>query len=79
MDTDKKFWRLVFNFFSNSNIISIRITSNVRHPYRYIFNDEFIAQHGQPDVVITDPPRDGMNKDVVQQFLKISTAKRTII
>lgn len=37
-----------------------------------VFNDEFIATHGQPDVIITDPPRDGMHKDVVEQILKIA-------
>lgn len=37
-----------------------------------VFNDEFIATHGQPDVIITDPPRDGMHKDVVGQILKIA-------
>ena len=36
-----------------------------------VFNDAFIAQHGQPDVIITDPPRDGMHKDVVAQLAKI--------
>jgi 23S rRNA (uracil1939-C5)-methyltransferase len=40
-----------------------------------VFNDEFIAQHGQPDVIITDPPRDGMHKDVVEQILKIAPEK----
>lgn len=37
-----------------------------------VFNDEFINTHGQPDVIITDPPRDGMHKDVVAQILKIA-------
>jgi len=37
-----------------------------------VFNDEFIGSHGQPDVIITDPPRDGMHKDVVEQILKIA-------
>jgi len=37
-----------------------------------VFNDNFIAQHGQPDIIITDPPRDGMHKDVVDQILKIA-------
>ncbi|OUR91081.1 23S rRNA (uracil-5-)-methyltransferase RumA [Flavobacteriales bacterium 34_180_T64] len=37
-----------------------------------VFNDDFINQHGHPDVIITDPPRDGMHKDVVQQILNIS-------
>lgn len=40
-----------------------------------VFNDAFINQHGQPDVVITDPPRDGMHKDVVQQLLNIAPSK----
>lgn len=37
-----------------------------------VFNDDFIQTHGQPDVIITDPPRDGMHKDVVAQILKIA-------
>ncbi len=36
-----------------------------------IFTDEFIAKHGQPDVVITDPPRAGMHQDVVETLLRI--------
>jgi 23S rRNA (uracil1939-C5)-methyltransferase len=37
-----------------------------------VFNQEFINTHGQPDVIITDPPRDGMHKDVVQQILNVA-------
>ncbi|HPW99027.1 MAG TPA: 23S rRNA (uracil(1939)-C(5))-methyltransferase RlmD [Flavobacterium sp.] len=37
-----------------------------------VFNEDFIASHGKPDVIITDPPRDGMHKDVVQQILNIA-------
>ena len=40
-----------------------------------VFNAEFINTHGQPDVIITDPPRDGMHKDVVQQILNIAPEK----
>lgn len=40
-----------------------------------VFNDNFITTHGQPDVVITDPPRDGMHKDVVAQLIKLSANK----
>lgn len=42
---------------------------------KVVFNDAFIAQHGHPDVIITDPPRDGMHKDVVEQILKIAPEK----
>lgn len=37
-----------------------------------VFNEEFITTHGHPDVIITDPPRDGMHKDVVAQILNIA-------
>ena len=37
-----------------------------------IFNDNFINTHGKPEVLITDPPRDGMHKDVVKQILNIA-------
>ncbi|WP_299254637.1 23S rRNA (uracil(1939)-C(5))-methyltransferase RlmD [uncultured Aquimarina sp.] len=40
-----------------------------------VFTTDFIATHGQPEVVITDPPRDGMHKDVVAQLLNISPNK----
>jgi len=40
-----------------------------------VFNEEFIALNGVPDVIITDPPRDGMHKDVVQQILNIAPKK----
>ncbi|MDO6597503.1 23S rRNA (uracil(1939)-C(5))-methyltransferase RlmD [Oceanihabitans sp. 2_MG-2023] len=40
-----------------------------------VFNQEFIETHGKPDVIITDPPRDGMHKDVVNQILNIAPNK----
>lgn len=40
-----------------------------------IFNDDFIANHPKPDVLITDPPRDGMHQKVVEQILKIAPKK----
>ena len=36
-----------------------------------IFSEDFIKANESPDVIITDPPRDGMHKKVVQQILKI--------
>ena len=36
------------------------------------FNDIFIKKYGKADVVITDPPRDGMHKDVVAKLLKLA-------
>ncbi|MGB3150950.1 MAG: 23S rRNA (uracil(1939)-C(5))-methyltransferase RlmD [Maribacter sp.] len=40
-----------------------------------VFNENFISENGVPDVIITDPPRDGMHKDVVQQILNIAPKK----
>ncbi|GLB48929.1 23S rRNA (uracil(1939)-C(5))-methyltransferase RlmD [Neptunitalea lumnitzerae] len=40
-----------------------------------VFNAQFITENGNPDVIITDPPRDGMHKDVVQQILNIAPDK----
>ena len=40
-----------------------------------VFNEEFISVHGRPDVVITDPPRDGMHADVVAQLLNLEAQK----
>lgn len=34
-----------------------------------ILTQEFINQHGKPDVIITDPPRDGMHTDVIDTIL----------
>jgi 23S rRNA (uracil1939-C5)-methyltransferase len=42
---------------------------------KVVFNESFIAQHGKPDVIITDPPRDGMHKDVIDQIMKIEPSK----
>ena len=38
---------------------------------KQLLSDEFIAKQGQPDLVITDPPRAGMDKPVVEQLLKL--------
>ena len=36
-----------------------------------ICNDEFFAQHGTPDVIITDPPRAGMHEKLTRKILEI--------
>ena len=40
-----------------------------------IFKDNFININGTPDIIIADPPRNGMHIDVVQQILKIEPEK----
>lgn len=40
-----------------------------------VFNQDFINTYGKADVVITDPPRDGMHKDVVAQLYELAPEK----
>lgn len=55
----------------NAAFNNIENTSFFVGDMKHVFNDEFLKANGTPDVVITDPPRDGMHKDVVQQLLSI--------
>ena len=36
---------------------------------RKVFNQDFIERHGKADLVITDPPRNGMHPAVIKQLL----------
>lgn len=38
-------------------------------------NDQFLAEYGSPDCIITDPPRSGMHPDVVQQLSELQVSK----
>lgn len=40
-----------------------------------VFTTEFVNKHGNPDVIITDPPRDGMHKDVVNVLLELKARR----
>ncbi len=42
---------------------------------RRVFNQDFINRHGKADVVITDPPRNGMHPAVVKQLLFLQPEK----
>lgn len=44
-----------------------------------IFTDEFIAANGEPDFIVTDPPRAGMAEKVVEQLLKICAPKMVYV
>ena len=55
----------------NSVLNHISNTSFFAGDMREVLNNEFIATHGRPDVIITDPPRAGMHPDVVNKILEI--------
>ena len=54
----------------NSQINGITNTLFYAGDMKDILTDEFIAEHGRPDVIITDPPRAGMHPDVVKTILR---------
>ena len=54
----------------NSEINGIGNTLFYAGDMKDILTDDFIAEHGRPDVIITDPPRAGMHPDVVKTILR---------
>lgn len=53
----------------NSQINGIDNTDFYAGDMKNILTDDFIAEHGRPDIIITDPPRAGMHADVVNVIL----------
>lgn len=62
---------------AKENAINNKILNTDFHvgDMKSVLNDEFIKLNGNPDVIITDPPRDGMHKKVIQQIKNISPKK----
>lgn len=54
----------------NSKLNNIDNTVFFAGDMKDVLNDDFIKEHGQPDVLITDPPRAGMHEDVVNTILR---------
>ena len=61
----------------NSEVNGIDNTSFFAGDMKDILTDDFIAEHGRPDVIITDPPRAGMHPDVVKVIMN-SAPKRIV-
>lgn len=55
---------------ANSKCNGIENTLFYAGDMKDILTDEFVEQHGKPDVIITDPPRAGMHPDVIQTILR---------
>ena len=53
----------------NSRVNGIENTLFYAGDMKDVLTDEFIAQHGRPEVMIIDPPRAGMHEDVVKVIL----------
>lgn len=61
----------------NSEINGIDNTLFFAGDMKDILTEDFIREHGGPDVIITDPPRAGMHPDVVNVILQ-SAPKRIV-
>ncbi|MBB5638675.1 23S rRNA (uracil1939-C5)-methyltransferase [Pedobacter cryoconitis] len=59
----------------NSELNGIENTVFYAGDMKDILTTDFIAAHGKPDVVITDPPRAGMHTDVVERLLEMEAEK----
>lgn len=59
----------------NSQINGIDNTLFYAGDMKDILTEDFISEHGKPDVIITDPPRAGMHPDVVDVILKANPEK----
>ena len=59
----------------NSEINNVHNTKFFAGDMKDVLNDEFIATHGKPQVIITDPPRTGMHESVVNKILEIAPEK----
>ncbi len=59
----------------NSEINNIHNTVFYAGDMKDIFTSGFIEENGKPDVIITDPPRVGMHKDVVDELLKLAAPR----
>ena len=59
----------------NSQVNGIENTLFYAGDMKDILTDDFIAEHGRPDVIITDPPRAGMHPDVVKTILNAAPGR----
>jgi 23S rRNA (uracil1939-C5)-methyltransferase len=59
----------------NSAINNITNTKFFAGDMKDVLIPEFVAEHGKPDVIISDPPRAGMHPDVVNRLMEIEADK----
>lgn len=59
----------------NSELNGITNTRFFAGDMKDVLTPEFMAEHGSPDLVITDPPRAGMHADVVARLLEMEAPR----
>lgn len=56
----------------NSEVNGIKNTKFFAGDIRTVLGEQFLAENGWPQVIITDPPRAGMHEDVINSILSAS-------
>ncbi|MDZ7740003.1 MAG: 23S rRNA (uracil(1939)-C(5))-methyltransferase RlmD [Bacteroidales bacterium] len=59
----------------NSEINGIENTAFFSGDIKELLNDDFMNEHGRPDIIITDPPRAGMHESVIRTILEAGAEK----
>ena len=62
----------VANACTNADMNEVNNCTFVSGDLKTLFTDDFAAEHGAPDVLVVDPPRAGMHKDVVAQIASLT-------
>lgn len=59
----------------NSRINGLTNTQFIAGEAEKVFTADYVGSHGKPDIIITDPPRNGMHENVVNTILELSPAR----
>ncbi len=59
----------------NSHVNKVKNTEFYAGDMKDMLSEEFVGKHGKPDIIITDPPRVGMHKNVVERLLDLEAHK----
>ena len=59
----------------NAETNGIRNVTFFSGDMKELFNRDFLQANGVPEVLITDPPRDGMHKDVIARILEFTPSR----
>lgn len=64
---------------TNSILNDIKNTTFVSGDLAKVLSEDFVLEHGKPDVLITDPPRSGMHEKVINQIIRMLPEKLAYI
>ncbi len=65
----------IANAKNNAKINNITNVDFIVGDMAKIFTNDFVATHGQPHIIISDPPRSGMHSKVIEQIIQIAPEK----